>query len=231
MTGYGQFCAVARAHEVLGGRWTLLVLREILCGASRFAEIRRGIPRISKTMLAERLAELVAIGAIERRDQGDGPEYRATEAGREAMPIVAALAVWGQRHLPRHAAAEDLDLDPVLVDMARRVRAAHLPAVPMVVRVELAGLPRRFLLLKGGESTACLINPGFPEPVAIRGRLDALVAWWRGDAGFAEARRQGLVLEGDRALVRAFPGWFDRYAFAAIHPAATARARSGDPVP
>ncbi|MCA6113239.1 winged helix-turn-helix transcriptional regulator, partial [Bradyrhizobium cenepequi] len=66
MAGYGQFCSIARAHEVLGGRWTLLVVRELLCGSRRFNDIRRGIPRISKTMLSERLQELIAIGAVER---------------------------------------------------------------------------------------------------------------------------------------------------------------------
>ncbi|KGM29988.1 winged helix-turn-helix transcriptional regulator, partial [Inquilinus limosus] len=83
MAGYGQFCAVARAHEVLGGRWTLLVVRELLCGSRRFNDIRRGIPRISRTMLSERLQALAAIGAVERAEGEHGPEYGLTEAGRE----------------------------------------------------------------------------------------------------------------------------------------------------
>ena len=68
MTGYGQFCSIARAHEVLGGRWTLLVVRELLCGSSRFNDIRRGIPRISRTMLSERLQALTFVGAVARID-------------------------------------------------------------------------------------------------------------------------------------------------------------------
>ncbi len=213
MASYGQFCAVARAHEVLGGRWTLLVVRELLCGSRRFNDIRRGIPRISRTVLSERLQELVEIGAVAR---SDGPEYELTEAGRELMGLVAALGQWGQRWLPRQAGAEDIDLEPLLVDMQRRVRFDALPKDPTVVRFELRGHGRRFLLLKPTEASFCGQNPGFPEPLAIRGPLSALVAWWRGDEGFAGAQRQGLVVEGPRALIRAFPGWFDRYLFAEI---------------
>jgi len=103
MADYGQFCSVARAHEAIGGRWTLLVVRELLCGSRRFNDIRRGIPRISRTMLSERLQELAHVGAIMRIDGENGPQYALTEAGRELMGIVGALGTWGQRWLPRRA--------------------------------------------------------------------------------------------------------------------------------
>jgi DNA-binding HxlR family transcriptional regulator len=219
MSGYGQFCAIARAHEVLGGRWSLLIVREILCGSSRFNDIRRGIPRISRTMLSERLQELVLAGAIARCRGAQGPEYALTEAGRELAQLVGALANWGQRWLPRHAKDEDLDLAPVLVDMQRRVRPAALPKDPIVVRFEIKGHQARFLLLKRSEASLCTQNPGFPEPLTVRGPLSALVAWWRGDASFQEAQRMGLKVEGAKALARGFPGWFDLYLFAHIPPA------------
>ncbi|KUL94997.1 transcriptional regulator [Bosea sp. WAO] len=219
MTSYGQFCSMARAHEALGGRWTLLVVREILCGSSRFNEIRRGIPRISKTMLAERLQALVLAGALARRDGAQGPEYALTEAGLELAELVRAMGAWGQRWLPRHAVGEDLDLEPVLVDMQRRVRFEALPEAPLVVRFEIAGHGPRFLLLRPGEASLCTQNPGFPEALCVRGPLSALVAWWRGDVGFAESRRFGLSLAGPRPLAAAFPDWFQLYAFAGIRPA------------
>ncbi|QFU15028.1 winged helix-turn-helix transcriptional regulator [Microvirga thermotolerans] len=220
MTGYGQFCAVARSLEALGGRWTLLVVRELLCGSRRFNDIRRGVPRISRTVLSERLQTLVLAGAVLRTEGEHGPEYVLTEAGRELASLIAALGTWGQRWLPRHAEREDLDLEPLLVDMARRVRFEALPAEPLVVRFEIAGhRPARFLLLKAAEVSLCTQNPGFPEPLCVRGRLPALVAWWRGDAGFVEAQRMGLSVEGPRALARRFPDWFERYLFAAVPPA------------
>ncbi|HEX2885241.1 helix-turn-helix domain-containing protein [Vineibacter terrae] len=219
MMGYGQFCAVARAHDVLGGRWTLLVVRELLCGSRRFNDIRRGIPRISRTVLSERLQALAAAGVLVRRDGANGPEYELTDAGGELTAMVGALATWGQRWLPRQPGSEDLDLDPLLLDMQRRVRFAALSKAPIVARFDIQGNPTRFMLLKPEGASVCSQNPGFPEPLRIRGPLAALVAWWRGDAGFAAAQRMGLRIEGPRPLARAFPGWFDRYQFAHISPA------------
>jgi len=220
MVGYGQFCAVARAHEVLGGRWTLLVVRELLCGSRRFNDIRRGIPRISRTVLSERLQALAFVGAVARIDGEHGPEYELTAAGQELVGLVSALGTWGQRWLPRHAASEDLDLDPLLVDMQRRVRFQALGKDPIVARFEFKGSQTRFMLLKPAEASVCVQNPGFPEPLCVRGALPALAAWWRGDVGFVEAQRMGLMIDGPRALTRAFPGWFDRYQFAHISPVA-----------
>src|SRR5689334_24958576 len=101
MAGYGQFCAVARAHEVLGGRWTLLIVRELLCGSRRFNDIRRGIPRVSRTVLSERLQSLILVGVVARTDGSTGPEYELTEAGRELAMLVSTLGTWGQRWLAR----------------------------------------------------------------------------------------------------------------------------------
>lgn len=219
MASYGQFCSVARAHEVLGGRWTLLVVRELLCGASRFNDIRRGIPRISRTMLSERLQELTFAGAVTRVEGAHGPEYALTEAGQELANLVGALGTWGQRWLPRSAKDEDNDLDPLLIDMQRRVRFASLPKHPLVVRFQIDRRAARFMLLTPGEASLCAQNPGFPEPVVIRSRLPALISWWRGDKSLAEAQRLGLDVDGPKALVRAFPDWFDRYLFAGVEPA------------
>ena len=210
---------MARAHEALGGRWTLLIVREILSGSRRFNDIRRGIPRVSRTVLSERLQTLVLIGAIARTDGPHGPEYQLTDSGQELATLVSTLATWGQRWLAREPAKEDIDLEPLFGDMQRRVNFAALPAEPLVVRFELRGHRQRFMLLKKGEASFCQQNPGFPEPLCVRGPLAALVAWWRGDLSFVEAQRMGLSIEGPKALVRAFPNWFDLYPFAHIGPA------------
>lgn len=219
MAGYGQFCSMARAHEVLGGRWTLLIVREILCGSRRFNDIRRGIPRVSRTVLSERLQALVLADAIRRIDAAHGPEYALTEAGQELAALVSDLGTWGQRWLARKPAAEDLDLEPLLVDMQRRVRFSALPRDPVVVRFEIRGHHPRFMLLKKSEASLCHQNPGFPEPVIVRGPLAAAVAWWRGDMSFLEAQRLGLAIVGPKALIRAFAGWFELYPFAHVGPA------------
>src|SRR5262249_43995314 len=169
MTGYGQFCSMARAHEVLGGRWTLLIVREILSGSRRFNDIRRGIPRVSRTVLSERLQALVFAGAIVRSEGPHGPEYELTEAGQELATLVISLGTWGRRGRAREPAKEDLDLEPLLVDMQRRVHFAALPKGPFVVRFEIRSHHQRFMLLKKTEASLCHRNPGFPEPVCVRG--------------------------------------------------------------
>ncbi|MGD0144803.1 MAG: helix-turn-helix domain-containing protein [Rhizomicrobium sp.] len=220
MTGYGQFCSIARTLDLLGGRWTLLIVRELLCGSCRFNDIRRGIPRISKSVLSERLQDLLHIGAIARVDGDHGPEYVLTESGRELSLLLGNLAGWGQKWLPRRSEKEDLDLDPVLVDMHRRVRMDALPSQPLVIRFDVQGrrLPR-FMLLRREEISLCAQNPGFPEPLRVRTELSVLAGWWRGDFSFLEAQRRGLVVEGPKGLARTFPNLFERYQFADIGPA------------
>src|SRR5678815_1633257 len=97
MKSYGQFCSVARALDLLGERWTLLIVRELLSGSSRFSEIRRGVPRISRTMLTERLRQLVDAGVIVRDVEDSSPSYALTKAGRELATVVRELGTWGQR--------------------------------------------------------------------------------------------------------------------------------------
>ncbi|MCL6741103.1 helix-turn-helix transcriptional regulator [Sphingomonas sp. RB56-2] len=217
---------MARAHEVLGGRWTLLIVREILCGSRRFNDIRRGIPRISRTVLSERLKALIYAGAVARADGPNGQEYVLTEAGQEIATMVGVLGAWGQRWLSRQPAKEDIDLEPLLADMERRVRFSELPRDPFVVRFEIRGHRPRYMLLKKTEASLCHQNPGFPEPVCVKAPLDALVAWWRGDLSFAEARRIGLEVTGTKSAVKAFPEWFELYLFAHIPPAAKAGNRN-----
>src|SRR5215475_6101524 len=110
--------------------------------------------------------------------------------------LVSTLGTWGQRWLAREPANEDLDFEPLLVDMQRRVCFTALPKEPFVVRFEVRGHHRRFMLLKKTEASLCHRNPGFPEPACVRGPLAALVAWWRGDMSFPEAQR----LTGPRRL-------------------------------
>ena len=224
MKSYGQFCSMARALDLLGERWTLLIVRELLSGSRRFGEIRRGIPRISRTMLAARLRELADAGVIERHAGLHGPEHRLTPAGEELGAVVRDLGSWGQRWLPRELAAHQLDVRPLLWDIHRRVNRAALPDQPLVVRIDLTDVPgsarHHYLLLRKSEVSLCTVNPGFPEELCVRADRRTLVGWWRGDLSLSQARAAGLRLEGRRDWIRAFPTWFERYVFAAVAPAA-----------
>lgn len=228
MKTYGQFCSVARALDLLGERWTLLIVRELLSGSSRFGEVQRGIPRISRTMLAARFRELAAAGVIERRaGNGAGPEYRLTPAGLELAAVVRELGTWGQRWLPRELHPSELDPRALVWDIHRRVCADALPRNPLVVLIELTDVrgpaSRYYLLLRRNEVSLCTFNPGFPEELRLRADRRTLIGWWRGDLTLRQARDSGLTLEGPREWVRAFPTWFERYVFAGVGPASGRR--------
>ncbi len=209
---------MARALELLGERWTLLVVRELLSGSRRFTEIQHGLPRISRTMLSARLRELLDAGVI-ARDDADGPAYRLTEAGEELFPVVRELGTWGQRWLPRDLPKDELDLDALAWDMQRRVQRGALPIVPVVARIEVPAARVRYLLLRRSEVSLCATNPGFPDELRLRASLRTLTRWWRGDISLAGARAEGMTIEGRRELVRVFPSFFERYLFAEVPPA------------
>jgi DNA-binding HxlR family transcriptional regulator len=207
----------------------------LLSGTTRFNDIRRGIPRISKTMLAERLRELLHSGVVSRAEDDSGPAYTLTLAGIELEGIVRELGTWGQRRLPRTLPKEELDGDALLWDVQRRVRVEKLPPEPTVLQIDLTGVPgrnvSRFLLLRRTEVSLCSQNPGFPVGLHLTVPLRTMTAWWRGDISFDDARASGLVLRGRKDWVRAFPTWFERYVFASVHPIRPLPREGTDSVP
>jgi DNA-binding HxlR family transcriptional regulator len=119
-SSYHQFCPVAKAMELLDERWTLLVIRELVMGSRRFNDLRRGLPRMSPTLLSTRLQQLVRAGVVVRRPDGSQVEYVLTQAGHELRPVVEALGAWGTRWIG-HLGDEDLDPKLLLWDMHRSV--------------------------------------------------------------------------------------------------------------
>jgi hypothetical protein len=168
-------------------------------------------------MLSARLRELEDAGVIARASDA---AYSLTLAGRELEGAVRELGTWGQRWLPRTLPREELDASALLWDMRRRVRLEALPAAPLVMRVDLTDAGSvHYFLLRRSEASLCAQNPGFPEELRLAASLRTLTSWWRGDISLAAARSEGLVVEGRREHVRAFPGWFERYLFANVAPA------------
>lgn len=213
---YQQFCPVAKAMELLDERWTILVIRELLAGSTRFNALRRGLPRMSPTLLSKRLHQLVQAGLVERT----GDDYVLTPAGSELRPIVEGIGNWGTRWMP---ALGDLDLDPKLLmwDLHRNVDPATVPPGRTVVAFDFLDVPgkqrRWWLVLKPEEVDVCDFDPGYEVAGSVRGSLRRLVEVWRGDLGWREAVRSGaLVLEGPASFSRSVPVWFPPSRFAAI---------------
>nr|WP_064441417.1 helix-turn-helix domain-containing protein [Hoyosella altamirensis] len=210
--GYGQFCPVAKAAEVIDQRWTVLVLRELVAGSSRFNDIHRGVPRMSRTLLARRLRQLAAGGIVARKEGADGPEYELTEAGSQFRSIIDALGHWGIRWLDSLA---DADFDPafLLWDMRRKVNTSALPDHRIVLEINFRDLPGElrnwWLVLQQSQVDVCQHDPGFGIDVTLKTEIRAFIRVWRGDVAWADAARDGeLEVVGPRALRQAVPDWF-----------------------
>lgn len=217
MRGYGQFCPVARACEVLAERWTPLVLRELLCGSRRFNDLQRGVPLMSRTLLAQRLRELEDAGVITSapKPKGRGREYHLTQAGEELRPIVERLGEWGSRWATRSLSPKDLDAGLLMWDIQRKIDVDRLPAERVVLRVDFRGVPRGnsplktwWLVLARPEVDLCLKDPGFDVDGTVDADLTALTRVWLGQVQLADMIRTGLItIEAPGELVKAFPIW------------------------
>ena len=218
MNGYGQFCAVARSLDVLGERWTLLVVRELLLGAKTYGDVRNGLPRIPKATLAARLRTLQRAGLV----HADGAGYQLTEVGRALAPVLRELAVWATD--TRAAPLTDDDLDPVALtwDMQRRVNLSVLPDRTVVVAVHFTdrepGMNRFWLHLAPTGVNLCREDTGAAVDLWLAGPSRAITRWWLGELSWAQLiRRPEVTLDGDRELRRQLRNWFLRYAFAPEH--------------
>jgi len=214
MNGYGQFCAVARALEVLGERWTLLIVRELLPGATTFTDIRRGLPRIPRATLSSRLRGLRVAGIIEIVATG----YRLTETGAALTPVVRELARWAT--VTNGAALSDDNLDTAALtwDMQRRIDTTALPEHTVVLAIEFtdrAAPDRNFWLhLSRTDVNLCREDTGAPVDVWLAAPTAEVTRWWLGDLSWAQLlRHPDVAVHGDRALQRQMHRWFLRYVF------------------
>ena len=228
MSGYGQFCPVAQALEIVGERWSLLIIRELMCGNYRFNELLNGVPLMSRSLLAQRLRTLEDAGLVSKRQrEGNTFEYQLTEAGRELEPIVHGLGHWGQRWAKR--SREPRDLDPVLLmwDLRRNLAVERLPEVDTTVmfwfRDVAAKKSRYWLRIERPQIDLCLTNPGFDVQLTVETTLRTMVEVWMGERDVREAVRKGEIeLKGESPLTRTFPAWLMLSPFAGTQPAVAA---------
>jgi len=217
---YHQFCPVAKAMELLDERWTLLVVRELVSGSQHFNELRRGLPRMSPTLLSRRLQQLTRAGVIERRTEGNEVRYVLTQAGHELRPVVEALGAWGVRWIGE-IGDEDLDPKLLLWDMHRHIDPEAVPDGRTVVRFRFPDLPSDlrdwWLVITRGEADVCDADPGYDVAVTVTGGLRSMTEIWRGDISWSQAlRARAVEVQGPEALRRAVPGWFTLSGFAAV---------------
>jgi DNA-binding HxlR family transcriptional regulator len=217
---YYQFCPVAKAMELLDERWTLLIIRELVTGSQRFNELRRGLPRMSPSLLAKRLHALQRAGIVERRTDASNACYILTPAGYELRPVVEALGSWGIRWIGELG---DADLDPKLLlwDMHRNIDRASIPEGRTVVHFEFPDAPRKarrwWLILTKEGADVCDVDPGYDVAVTVTTSLRRMVEIWRGDLSWGDALGAGLLeVYGPEAMRRALPRWFTLSVFASV---------------
>ena len=218
---YGQFCPVAMASEILCTRWTLVLIREMIAGSTRFGDLRRGVPRMSPTLLSQRLKDLEAAGIVSRlpseREQGVH-EYRLTEAGRDLKPVIEAFGLWGQKWVETEATLENLDVSLLMWDMRRNINPAPLPPHRTVVQFRYPDLPinrQTWWLIVDPEARVdlCATDPGFDVDLWITTDLRTMTAIWLGLIPVGDAGSR-LRIDGDPALARTITKWMGLSTFA-----------------
>ena len=219
MSKYGQYCPVAKALEIVGDRWTLLIIRDLLMGSGHFNEIERGLPGISRALLAGRLRQLRRAGLVERQLSSPGRQttaYRLTQAGQDLFGVIGALRAWGEAWAFGDPTPDELD--PVLLMwwLRKRVEVDRLPDGRLVAQFDFHGYDRQgstsvsfWLILTRADVTLCLTDPGYEVHVRCDADLATLYRVWGERISYREALASGGVrVDGPRTLVRAFPLWF-----------------------
>jgi len=222
---YHQFCPVAMASELLCTRWTVLLLRELLCGTSRFNELRRGLPRMSPALLSQRLKELEEAGIVERQPvEGESwvNEYHLTESGQELRPIIVGLGTWGHRWVKKEVSLEKLDAELLMWDMRRNLQVEPLPKRRVVIQFQYpTAQPKSrkwWMIVTPREPVdICSVDPGFDVDLFVNADLKAMTAVWMGLEKLRAALDDGrIMLTGDEKLANSIEEWIGQSIFAGI---------------
>jgi DNA-binding HxlR family transcriptional regulator len=223
--GYNQFCPVAMAAEILCSRWTLLLLRELVVGSSRFNELRRGVPRMSPALLSKRLKDLEAAGIVSRSPVAGEPdvfEYKLTKAGLDLKPLIEAVGMWGHRWIETEASLKNLDPNLLMWDMRRNIDPAPMPRRRSVIQVIFADLreaQRNWWLIVQPDQDVdlCSVDPGFDVDLYLSTDLRTMTEVWMGYTTIARAKSQGrLNVTGSRQLEADLGTWLRLSPFAKV---------------
>ena len=221
MKKFGQFCPLAQASQLLCERWTLLVVRELVAGSTRFSELKKGVPLMSPTLLSTRLKQLSDAGVITKSGAGAKTVYQLTQAGRELTPIVQLLGAWGHRWVQTSLVVEDLDASLLMWDMRRSVNPDVFPAHRIVLQFEYPdaskGATDWWLVSEDGDVELCLNEPGDEVDIVIKSALATMTAVWTCQVTFNEAVRQGEIeVFGDEKLVKKLQDWLQSSALSRL---------------
>lgn len=218
--GYGQFCPISMAAEVVCTRWTPLVMRELLSGSTRFTDLRRGVPRMSPSLLSKRLKELERAGVITADARPDGnSDYRLTEMGEDLRPLIMGLGICGQRWVESKLSLRNLDPSLLMWDMRRCIDPRPMPPRRCTIHFlypELpAGARNWWLVIEPAGIDLCSFDPGHEIDLLVTAPLRAMTAVWMGITSLAaEVDAHRINLDGDPSLARSMQQWLGLSPFA-----------------
>ena len=223
MKGYGQFCPIAKASEVIGERWTNLIVRELGVGTETFNDLRRGMPLVSPTLLSNRLKSLETAGIVKRNEKKSGVTYKLTKAGNELVPIIFQLGTWGHRWVRSDLSKEDLDPSLLVWDIHRNIDTDYFTNERTTIQIEFTDYTSAmrcwWLVIRNGEVDVCLKDLGYEVDLLITTDLKTLTAVWMGDMTIMKALRESLVvLSGDSYLKKNIAGWLGVSYYADVKP-------------
>lgn len=224
MSGYGQFCPIAKTSEILGERWTNLIIRELGAGSGAFSDLRRGLPLISPSLLSLRLKSLEAAGIVARTETEEGIRYTLTEAGLELKPIILQMGIWGHRWARSKFSKDDLDPSLLMWDIHRTMNAGYFGNKRTTLYFEFADYKAKFrrwwLVVENGEVDVCMKDPGHEIDLEIKTDVRTLTAVWMGDISLGQAMRDARIrLSGTTSLKRDISTWLRKNYFADVKPA------------
>lgn len=197
---YGQYCPISRALDVLGERWSLLIIRDMLVGATRFNDLARGLPGLSRSLLSKRLQQFEDEGLVDKV----GSEYHLTQAGLELEPVVFGLGEWGARWSFEDPTAEELDSELLVWWIHTRLNTADLPGRRQVFHFKFSDDPKLFwIVVEDGVPSVCMDDPGYEVDLTVSTDVGTLYKVWEARVGLREAIRSGeLEVTGRRAYTR-----------------------------
>jgi DNA-binding HxlR family transcriptional regulator len=217
---YGQFCPIAKATEIIGEKWTILIIRELLMGGSRFNELQRGLSLISPTILSRRLESLTEHGlVVKKKIPGQkGHEYFPTESCKQLLPVIRSLGDWGMRWARSNLTEKDYDVELLMLYLKRSIVPEKLIGNETVIRFHFTDIddyPDWWLVAKGEELDLCVNDPGRDVDVYFTSSVRTMADIWMGDNSYRKALRDGsLKLVGNKALTRDITAWMTISLFA-----------------
>lgn len=213
MANTASHCPAVKAADIIGDKWTLLIIRAMILGATRYSDFQAAVPRISPSVLSGRLKQLADNGLIIRKGSGgQSATYHLTPSGRECEPLVFFLAKWGLRWAQRNIREENLDIGGVMWDFHRTLDTSELPDGETVISISLSDVDKHakwWIVARNAEVDLCNDDPGKDVDLYVAAQLATIVEIWMGERTVDEAvRDEEMLLTGESHLMRSAHRWF-----------------------